>query len=85
MEPGNKFSPKEISNMFEAQIEVVKKRICFLHTLFFICCLAVKIAGEALKNVKAIKMEKTWMFKRMHGAVPAGLCWIMKWAKKLLF
>lgn len=45
--------------MFEAQIEVVKKRICFLHTLFFICCLAVEIAGEALKNVKAIKMEKT--------------------------
>ena len=44
--------------MFQAQIEAVKKRVCFLYALFFICCLAVKIAGEAPKNVKAIKMEK---------------------------
>ena len=74
MEPVNKFSPIEISNVFQAQIEAVKKRVCLLHALFFICCLAVKIAGEALKNVKAIKMEKIRMFKIMHGAVPAGLC-----------
>ena len=74
MESVNKFSSVEISNMFQAQIEAVKKRVCFLYALFFICCLAVKIAGEAPKNAKAIKMEKTRMFKIMHGAVPAGLC-----------